>query len=197
MDKRNYRDNLAVAQEDLLKMCAQREELDREIARMRQYVQTLLIMLEPAAPRPGGATFYNTIGNNLTEVVRLILSGSNRPLNVPTIRDQVIKFGFEIKSSNPLASIHSVISRLIEQGEVHVVCRLHDDGELKIYTRSFWWGEYGKLPKGWVLEDQEKLDESNEKGKQRVNELRKQDRERAKRELEKRTKERLARTAKK
>jgi hypothetical protein len=178
MNRKRLKRDLKLAQDALLRLCNQRDDLDREIARTRQYVQTLWIMSEPRPPYSSENTLHAAIGNNLTEAVRVTVMASTKPLNAIEIRDQVIRFGFDITSSNPLASVYSVLKRLIEQGEIYSVYRLFPDGEPQIFTRAYWWGdgENYKLPKGWVLETKELTELSLKKGTERVRRGREQDR---------------------
>ena len=62
-------------------------------------------------------------GIGLTDIIRTILRRSPREFFTPTqIRDELIKGGFSLAKykSNPLNSIHSVIKRLLADGEVSV-----------------------------------------------------------------------------
>lgn len=188
MDRTQLRGSLKSAQEELLKLYKQREEMDREIARTRQYVQTLWMMVSKE-PHTRENMLFTVIGSNLTEAVRIVLSASTRPLDAPTIRDQVIKYGFELTSSNPSASVHSVLKRLIEQGEVHVVTQLHPDGDEKLFVRAYWWGEYAKLPQGWVLADPNRIDKQVQKGHDNWDQRIVKTRAEVRRALEKQTRE--------
>lgn len=187
MKPREYRAALKVAQKELLELHEQREDLDRRIARTRQTVQTLFMQLSTSEGNVKGP--WDVIADNLTESVRWVLSAATRPLSAPDIRDQVIRLGFEITSSNPLASVHGVLNRLIEQGEAHPIVKLHPDGEMKIFTRSYWWGEYGELPSGWVLETDDKSDQLLKNGTKRVIEGMTKARARALRQILKRSAE--------
>lgn len=148
-----YRRALKEAEKNLLRLTSEREALDLAIIRTRQTVLTLRMQVD------GDAGYSTANPKTLTEAVEWILIGSKVPLEAPKIRDRVVALPFDIKSSNPLASIYSVLKRLNEQGLSKVAYKVGSDGKsLLWYSRSFWSGRIHKLPDGWVLPSPEEVD---------------------------------------
>jgi hypothetical protein len=149
----DYRTVLKSAEKELIDMFREREALERRIARQRQTVVALRMKVEgDQYPKHHIETFTP---KNLTDACRWVLCGATKPLDAPAIRDRVEALAYDIGSSNPLASVHSVLKRLIEQGEVRRAYQLGRGNELLHYTLAFW--EVSDVfaprpvPAGWVL----------------------------------------------
>jgi hypothetical protein len=80
---------------------------------------------EAAALRQTIAALAPLVGENsatgLTDAIRSILAKAEEPLSASEIRDLLAGMGFNVKSySNPLATIHTILRRLIESDEANV-----------------------------------------------------------------------------
>jgi hypothetical protein len=168
MARPNYKSTLKGARRELQLLYQEREQLERKIARVRQSVVALTLLVEHSPD-------INTdVPRRLTEAVQLELQSDRNPLETPAIRTGIENQGFDIRSSNPLASIHSVLKRMIERGLVRVVFRRGPGGRgLLFYTRAFWWGDHGP-PAGWVSPTPEEIAQERLKAEQEVSEMRKQ-----------------------
>jgi hypothetical protein len=151
-----YRSALKLAEKELVSLFRQRETVERQIARTRQTVISLRMKIAGDA-RPGD-NFSHFVPQNLTDACRWVLQAASKPLDVPTMRDRIEALAFDIGSSNPLASIHSVVKRLAEQGEVRSAYRVSPEHGYLWFTHAFWWGQLEKLPAGWVIPTEEEFE---------------------------------------
>jgi hypothetical protein len=109
MAKDDYRRALDAAVREYERLIAQHADLDARIAQLRHSIAALtkLCGYEPTVP----------IG--LTDACRLVLRNAEIPLTALEIRDRLKAIGVDLdKYSNPLASIHTVLKRMHESGEV-------------------------------------------------------------------------------
>ena len=143
-----YRRLLERAREDLKAAYRQREELDVTIAKLRQTVVSLGAMCPEDDVREGLKGVVPRRGA-LTDAVSNTILASQIPLGAKDVRDMLEELGYKFASgsSNPLASIHSVINRLVEQKRVIPVKRIGPKGTL-IGDRKFWFA-MGDPPDGW------------------------------------------------
>jgi hypothetical protein len=119
---KRYRGTIFVCRVRLGKLVAKREKLNQEISRVSDLViananflpeeekADQLEQLEQLVAEPPG----------FTESVRNILKANAiRPATALAVRDMMAKAGFNLRAySNPLASIHTILKRLAERGEV-------------------------------------------------------------------------------
>ena len=88
----------------------------RELARLEAEAAALRQTIAALAPLVGEPS-----STRLTDAIRSILAKAEEPLSASEIRDQLAGMGFDMRSySNPLATIHTVLRRLIESDEAHV-----------------------------------------------------------------------------
>jgi hypothetical protein len=109
MAKDDYRRALDAAVREYERLIAQQTDLEARIAQLRHSIAALtkLSGYEPTVP----------IG--LTDACRLVLRNADSPLTALEIRDRLKTIGVDLaKYSNPLASIHTVLRRMRESGEV-------------------------------------------------------------------------------
>ena len=124
MDSKSYRNSIILATHRLKKLVADRDKLDLEIERVGEYIkananflpdeerETQLHKLQQIIAGPPG----------FTDAVRIVLS-KNRSYAATAIgvRDLLIKDGYPLDGySNPLASIHTILKRLADRGEVEI-----------------------------------------------------------------------------
>jgi hypothetical protein len=109
MSKDEYRRALDAAVREYEHLTAQRASLDARISQLQHSIAALtkLCGFEPTVPL------------GLTDACRLVLRNSPAPLTALEVRDRLISIGLDLtRYSNPLASIHTVLRRLHDSGEV-------------------------------------------------------------------------------
>lgn len=122
MRKPEYIKALKTAQDDLEKLFRDREELERKIARTRETVISLGLLVDH---KPGYTSRY--LPSSLTEACLNAIFAARVPLDPIGIRKDVERIGFDIGSSNPLASVYSVLNRLLQRKEIRKVYRLNPE----------------------------------------------------------------------
>jgi hypothetical protein len=93
---------------------------------------------------------------NLTQTVLETLIASDAPMEATHIRTTLQNLGYDLKSSNPLASIYSVLKRLREQGKVHQAVKRIDSkipgGSIGAFGyESGYMYVYNDLPPDWEV----------------------------------------------
>jgi hypothetical protein len=109
MSKDEYRRALDAAVSEYEKLTADRARLDSRISQLQHSIAALtkLCGFEPTVPL------------GLTDACRLVMRNSPAPLTPTELRDRLLSIGVDLtKYSNPLASIHTVLRRMRESGEV-------------------------------------------------------------------------------
>lgn len=144
---------MKTAERELIALIRQQEDIERKIAQTRQTVLTLRMKVHP------NTRGYGHVSKTLTDAARTALFASRKPLDPIEIFDAVRAMGFVIKAKNQLASVHSVIRRLVQQGHVVHAYMLGADGRGPILWRHHFWPnvEGIPLPKGWVLLDDDEF----------------------------------------
>ena len=157
MSEKQYQQLLATARRDLKLAYREREHLDRTIAKLRQTVVSLGALCdEEGSGLEDFKVWFSPIGKNLTEAVTNAVVGSKKPVSPVEIRNILEDLGYRFQSSNPLASIHSVVKRLVEQEVFIKTARANPDGSVDD-RGHLWWG-YASPPEPWVLETDTELD---------------------------------------
>lgn len=106
-----YRKTLRTAREDLERFYRQREELERKIARLRQTIISLGALTKEDAKREKQKAHFKET-KNLSEAIMNVIMASEVPLHPRDIQEALEDLGYDIGSSNPLASVWSVVRRL-------------------------------------------------------------------------------------
>ena len=109
MSKDDYHRALDAAVREYEKLFAERAGLDDRLAQLRHSIAALtkLCGYEPTVPL------------GLTDACRLVLRNAVEPLTALGVRDRLAAIGIDLdRYSNPLASIHTVLKRLHEGGEI-------------------------------------------------------------------------------
>jgi len=103
-----------------LALSGQLEECDQQIAALTQTMRALAPLVgEQPPPDVQIAPDAETPPGGMTDCVRAILKKAAEPLTASEIRESLEVIGFDMDSySNPLATIHTVLRRLTESGEV-------------------------------------------------------------------------------
>jgi hypothetical protein len=151
MVQATYRKTLTAARRDLKRYYRQREEMDRKIAKLRQTVVTLGALCSEGFNRDFAKEYGLT--KTLTDAVFDAIIASERPLHPKEIQFLLEDLGYEFKSANRGASIHSVCKRLVQQGKLAPVVRISPKEGKGAYDKcGFWWGDQ-KPPAPWIRQD--------------------------------------------
>src|SRR6476660_4758603 len=109
MSKDEYRRALDAAVREYEKLSAEHAALEARLSQLKHSIAALtkLCGYEPTVPL------------GLTDACRLVLRNATQPLTALEVRDRLASIGVDLeKHSNPLASIHTVLKRLHEAGEL-------------------------------------------------------------------------------
>lgn len=109
MSKDDYRRALDAAVREYERLAAEHAALESRIAQLKHSIATLtkLCGYEPTVPL------------GLTDACRLVLRNAVAPLTALEVRDRLASIGVGLdKYSNPLASIHTVLKRMHDAGEL-------------------------------------------------------------------------------
>jgi len=122
MARAAYRQTYETAKLDLLKLLAKREKLDQQIRKVKQTLKALgelcgaspeeidkLLLVE-------GFAIDAEVG--FTGAIRRLFRIHRTPLTPPEIRDDLLKIGVGRDQVNLLSSIHTVLRRMVEGGEI-------------------------------------------------------------------------------
>ena len=173
MNRSSYRRALADAQKELRGLFRKREEMERQIARLQQTILAVGRVCEPDPTHNAKAQARNSTTRNglgLTDAVRTALMSSRKPLDAIEIRDMLETVGYDPGSSpHTLISIHTVLRRLSQSGDVKTVGVKEKRGPDKgRFSRiGSWWGEWG-IPKPWSVYDLEAIHRKREKARERT-----------------------------
>jgi hypothetical protein len=122
MARETYRQAYAAAKLDLLQQLQKRDDLDQKIRKLKQTVKALgelcgaapeeidkLLLVEGFAieAKPG-----------FTESIRRLFRIRQTALSPTDIRDDLVKMGIGVGQVNLLSSIHTVLRRMAEAGEI-------------------------------------------------------------------------------
>jgi hypothetical protein len=122
MAREQYKQAYAAAKLDLLARLQKRDDLDQQIHKLKATVKALgelcgvapeeidkLLLVEGFAidAKPG-----------FTEAIRRLFRIHQKSLSPPEIRDDLLKMGIGVGQVNLLSSIHTVLRRMAEAGEI-------------------------------------------------------------------------------
>jgi hypothetical protein len=122
MARDTYKDAYATAKLDLLKQLQKRDTLDQQIRKLKQTVKALgelcgaapeeidkLLLVEGFAidAKPG-----------FTDAIRRLFRIHQTPLSPVEVRDDLLKMSIGVDQVNLLSSIHTVLRRMVEAGEI-------------------------------------------------------------------------------
>jgi len=125
IDSIDYRKLVTEIQKEIESLEVLQEDTSRRLARLKQS----LIGLAPLADeqdqvsKPAGGLFMtlSTImaETTMTDAARQILQAAAKPLSPVQIKDQLVSMGKDLSGhKNVMASIHSLIKRLVDSGEI-------------------------------------------------------------------------------
>jgi hypothetical protein len=122
MARETYKQAYATAKQDLLQQLQKRDDLEQKIRKLKQTVKALgelcgaapdeidkLLLVEGFAieAKPG-----------FTESIRRLFHMHQTPLSPTDVRDDLLKMGIGAGQVNLLSSIHTVLRRMAEAGEI-------------------------------------------------------------------------------
>jgi hypothetical protein len=138
MSQEYWKDALKTAQEQLEalrvrldSLDAEREEIVNEVVQLEQAIKSLSPL---ASDRPlekiNALLIENAAGLNLADACREVLKKNDRYMTPIEIRNTLDASNFDLTTySNPLASIHGVLKRMAESGEIEK----HEKGGTTLY----------------------------------------------------------------
>jgi hypothetical protein len=104
----SYAQALNAARRELDALLRQRDQIETRIARVRHTVAALSALCDEPTPVELG----------LTDAIRTVLRGSVEALAPTDVKERLDVLGFDLSShANPLASVHTVLKRLVHAGE--------------------------------------------------------------------------------
>jgi hypothetical protein len=113
---RDYKCELVQEQRKLEQMLADLDTLQARIARQKRIVaaHTELVNAIEDCPAPSGLV------TGITDAVRTVFMGAEKPLNPAEVKSRVESLGIPAQQ-NLLASVHTIIRRLLAGGEIEAV----------------------------------------------------------------------------
>jgi len=132
MARETYKQAYATAKLDLLEQLQKRDDLDQKIRKLKQTVKALgelcgapaeeldkLLLVEGFAidAKPG-----------FTDAIRRLFRIRQTALSPTEIRDDLLKMAIGVGQVNLLSSIHTVLRRMAEAGEIE----RNDDGKFRL-----------------------------------------------------------------
>ena len=126
MTPSDYRKIVEDSKKELEDLLIKQEEIERRIARLKQAILGLAPLIEE---EPTDQGMYGTnddfvsewlgLGTGMTDVCRNIFKASSSPLTPVEIKQKLLDMGVDLtKHKNIMASVHSVLKRLAEKGEI-------------------------------------------------------------------------------
>lgn len=107
----NYRKALDEARRELTDAMRQQEELEQRIVDLRQTVTTLSRLCGEKPEIEGQL--------GITDAVRMAVKSAPSPLTLTEVKEAVEEIGFPLwKQAAPLASVATILGRLVKSGEV-------------------------------------------------------------------------------
>jgi len=123
MNLTSYRRDLKAKKQQLTGLLRQRQEIDRKIAQLQpliSHLEGLCRELGDRAAKEAASKVELTTG--MTELARAILEEAFLPLSASELKKRMETKGFDFsKYASPLATLHTVLNRLVKSGKVKVV----------------------------------------------------------------------------
>jgi hypothetical protein len=115
-----YRQQIGASLLRIDELMEERKKIDAELVKLRKLALANAFMLTDQDARDAVvAEIDSQSATGFTHTIRSILRQNPRGLTPPEIRDALFGAGYDLSSQvNPLASIHSVLRRLVTAGEV-------------------------------------------------------------------------------
>ena len=123
MTLRSYRRDLQARKRELVSLLTQRQKIDQRMAQLQPVINYLEGLCRELGEKVAHETAVNReLTTGLTALARTTLEEAYIPLSASDLKNRMEVKGFDFsKYSNPLASIHTVLRRLVKSREVKVV----------------------------------------------------------------------------
>src|SRR5439155_15436305 len=110
---------------ELADLLRQRQKVDQKIAQLQPVISHLEGLCKELGEKAAHETATKVqLTAGLTELVRVTLEEAFVPVSASEVKNRMEAKGFDFSEySNPLASIHTVLQRLVKGGKVKVVPR--------------------------------------------------------------------------
>ena len=121
----DYKSWYESARAELAKVREEKAELARALADRDKQIAALIQTMNAIAPLVGEQPIEEPAADDtaggMTDSIRSILAHAGEPLSAAEIRDRLGALGFDMASySNPLATIHTILRRLVESYGVEI-----------------------------------------------------------------------------
>lgn len=126
MKSTNYRRALYQAKQEFARCLEQRQKLDRKMARLNAVITELQELcaetIRKQAERDTKQVILAHLNMGITEYTRVILKEKFFPITAGQLKQELEARKLDLpRYSNPLAVIHTVLKRLVRNGEVRIV----------------------------------------------------------------------------
>jgi hypothetical protein len=134
MNLRSYRRDLQTKKQELARLLRNRQEIDHKIAQLQPLISHLEGLCRELGDRVAKeAAIKVELTTGLTELARTTLEEAALPLSTRELKTRMEAKGFDFsKYASPLATLHTVVNRLVNSGKVKVVA-------LKGGKKSYQW----------------------------------------------------------
>lgn len=123
MNLRSYRRDLQTKKQELARLLRSRQEIDHKIAQLQPLISHLEGLCRELGDRAAkDAAIKVELTTGLTELARTTLEGAALPLSASELKTRMEAKGFDFsKYASPLATLHTVLNRLVKSGKVKVI----------------------------------------------------------------------------
>jgi hypothetical protein len=123
MPKREYQRALISARRELERLLQQRQKIDQRMTELQPIIRHLENLCQDLDQRRAAEEAASKeLLQGLTHEVSKTLKSKYSPLSPRHIMEDMAKRGFDFKTySSPLASVHTVLRRLVAAGKVKIV----------------------------------------------------------------------------
>jgi hypothetical protein len=135
----DYKSSFESARSELERVRERKLALAQELEQCDKQILALIQAMRAIAPLVGEkppdlpASDPETASGGMTDCIRAILKKAVEPLTASEIRESLESIGFDMNSySNPLATVHTVLRRLTESGEVETMHEMFDSKKFTI-----------------------------------------------------------------
>lgn len=119
--ERSYQSSFRHWLAKLKQLAEKRDRIEAEIAQCETVVKALAQSIEDRTEREKSLAEVESLvkSEGFTDAIRRILASSHVPITPPEIRDRMVEDGFKLGAyKSPLASIHAILTRLRNKGQV-------------------------------------------------------------------------------
>jgi DNA repair exonuclease SbcCD ATPase subunit len=123
MTLRGYRRDLNAAKKALAGLAKQRQHIDQKMAQLQPVINHLEGLCKELGEKVAHETATKVeLTTGLTELARITLKEAFVAVSAGELKKRMEAKGFDFsKYSSPLASVHTVLKRLVKSGQVKVV----------------------------------------------------------------------------